>query len=218
MNPPLAPDDSEAPRPIKGVLLDFGGVIWNMRWDVCRELEQANGLPRAALFETLYRTSTWEAIQRGRGEREAWLEEAHRLLEARAGRTLPRLHASWISAQHVIADTVALVQALRPTYKIGVLSNSDTSLKHRLRDGLGIYDLFDAVVCSAEVGVAKPEPEIYRLAAGCLDLLPESCVFVDDHKPNVAAAEQVGMRGIHFRVDRGHDLKEKLEALGVRPP
>jgi len=201
---------------IKGVLLDFGGVIWDMRWDVCRELEQANGLPRAALFETLYRSPAWEALQRGRGEREAWLEDAHRLLEARAGRTLPRLHATWTSAQHVMADTVALVRALRPTYRIAILSNSDASLKHRLRDALGISDLFDAVVCSAEAGVAKPDPEIYRLAARRLDLPPEACVFVDDHEPNVAAAEQVGMRGIHFRVDRGHDLKSMLEALGVR--
>ena len=207
---------------IQGVLFDFGGVLWNMRWDVCRELEEAHGLPRRALFETLYRTPTWEAIQRGRGDREAWLEEAHRLLEARAGRTLPRLHAAWRATQHLISEHVALVQELRPAYRIGILSNSDPSLRNRLRDGLrdglGIHDLFDALVCSAEAGMAKPEPEIYRLAAKQLGLQPEVCVFVDDYEPNVVAAEEVGMRGILFRVDRGHDLRSKLEALGVRPP
>jgi len=204
-------------HPIQGVLFDFGGVLWNMRWDVCRELEEAHGLPRRALFETLYRTRTWEAIERGQGDREAWLEEAHRLLEARAGRELPRLHAAWRATQHPIPEHVALVHALRPTYRIGVLSNADASLRKRLRDGLGIHDLFDAVVCSAEVGMAKPEPGIYRLAARQLGLPPEACVFVDDHEPNVVAAEEVGMRGVLFRVDHGHDLKSKLEALGVRP-
>ena len=158
----------------RGVLLDFGGVLWNMRWDVCQELERSHGLPRRTLFETLYRTPTWEAIERGRGEREAWLDEAHRLLEARAGRTLPRLHALWISSQHLITENVALVQALRPSYRIGILSNADASLRNRLRDGPGIHDLFHAIVCSAEVGMAKPEPEVYRLAADRLSVPPEA--------------------------------------------
>lgn len=203
------------PIPISGVLLDFGGVLWNMRWDTCRELEQAYGLPRRALFETLYRTSTWEALERGRGDREAWREEAHRLLEARAGRPLPRLHDAWRASQHLILENVQVVRALRSSYRIGILSNSDASLRERLRDGLGISDLFDTVVCSAEVGMAKPEPAIYRLAAERLGLPPEACVFVDDHEPNVVAAQQVGMRGALFRVDRGGDLRVELAALGV---
>jgi putative hydrolase of the HAD superfamily len=189
-----------------------------MRWDVCQELERAHGLPRGAVFETLYRTPTWEAIERGRGDREAWREEAHRLLEARAGRPLPRLHDAWRAAQHLIPENVALVRALRGAYRIGILSNADASLRERLRDGLGIYDLFDVVVCSAEVGMAKPEPAIYRLAAERVGVPPEACVFIDDHEPNVVAAGEVGMRGILFRVDRGQNLEAELAALGVRPP
>ena len=203
---------------LRGVLLDFGGVLWNMRWDVCRELEQAHELPRGALFETLYRTPTWEAVERGRGRTEAWREEAHRLLEARAGRPLPRLHEAWRAAQHLIPENISLVRALRESYRIGILSNADASLRERLRDGLGIYDLFDAFVCSAEVGMAKPEPAIYRLAGERLGLPPDVCVFIDDHEPNVVAAVEVGMRGILFRVDRGQDLQAELAAVGIRPP
>ncbi|MFQ5898940.1 MAG: HAD family hydrolase [Candidatus Methylomirabilia bacterium] len=202
---------------ILGVIFDFGGVIWNMRWDVCRELEHTYGLARGAVFETLYRTEAWEAIERGRADTRAWREQAHRLLEARAGRPLPELHDAWRNAQHMIAENVALVRALRPPYRVALLSNADSSLRERLRDGLGIEDLFDTVVCSAEVGMAKPEPAIYRLTAQRLGLSPEACVFVDDHEPNVAAAEQTGMRGVLFRIDRGHDLAALLAHVGVRP-
>ncbi|MBI4608927.1 MAG: HAD family phosphatase [Candidatus Rokubacteria bacterium] len=204
--------------PVRGVLLDFGGVLWNMRWDIASELEQAHGLQRGTLFETLYRTPTWREIERGRGERQAWLEEAHRLLEARAGRPQPRLHEAWRARQHLIPENLALVRALRPAYRVGILSNADATLRERLRDGLGIHDLFDAVICSAEVEMAKPDPAIYRLAADRLGLPPEACVFVDDHEPNVAAAEQVGMRARLFRVDRGHALADALAALGVTLP
>jgi putative hydrolase of the HAD superfamily len=202
---------------IRGIVLDFGGVILDMRWDVARELEQAHGLPRHAIFETLYRTGTWAEIQRGRGDRAAWLDEAHRLLEARGGRALPRLHEAWRAATHLIAPNVALVRALRPAYRVSILSNADATLRDRLRDGHRIHDLFDDVVCSAEVGLAKPDAAIYRLAAERLGLPPAACVFVDDLEANVEAARALGMQGVHHRVDKGDDLAAQLAVLGVAP-
>ena len=58
--------------------------------------------------------------------------------------------------------------------------------------------------------MAKPEPEIYRRAAERIGLAPEACVFVDDAEVNVRAAEALGMRGVVYRVDRGHDLTALL--------
>jgi putative hydrolase of the HAD superfamily len=57
-------------------------------------------------------------------------------------------------------------------------------------------DLFDAVVISAEVGMRKPEPRIFRHATELLGLQPGECIFVDDIKANVAAAEQLGFTGV----------------------
>ncbi len=188
-----------------------------MSWDVARDLDTTHGLPRSSVFETLYRTGTWQEIERGRGDREAWLEEAHRLLEARAGRPLPRLHDEWRRAHRPIEPNLALIRELRPSHKLGLLSNADVSLRAHLRSDLGIHDLFDDIVCSAEVGVAKPDPAVYRLAARRLGLEPADCVFVDDLDANVGAARQVGMQGILFRVDKGNDLRAQLAALGVAP-
>lgn len=61
----------------------------------------------------------------------------------------------------------------------------------------GWDEMFDAVVISGEVGMRKPDPEIYRLAADRLRLPPEQCVFVDDLMPNVRGAADVGMVGVH---------------------
>jgi putative hydrolase of the HAD superfamily len=70
-------------------------------------------------------------------------------------------------------------------------------------------------VCSAEVGWAKPEAEIYALACRRLGVPASACVFVDDHEPNVQAADAAGMRGVLYRVDRGDDLRRLLAAVGV---
>jgi len=65
------------------------------------------------------------------------------------------------------------------------------------RDGWD--DLFDTVVISGEVGLRKPDPEIYRLAAKRLGVPPWTCVFVDDLTPNIRGAAAVGMIGVLHR-------------------
>jgi putative hydrolase of the HAD superfamily len=206
---------SLTPAPaVRGVIFDFGGVLIDMRWDVSAGLEETYGLPRHALLETLYRTPTWRDVERGQGDLLAWRAEAHRLLEEQAGRSLPRLHDAWVAARHLIRANVLLARRLRRAYRTALLSNADQSLRGRLRQ-LGIHDLFDTVVSSAEEGVAKPDAEIYWRAAKRLGLPPESCVFVDDYEANVQAAQALGMRGIVYRVDRGQDLAALLADLDV---
>jgi epoxide hydrolase-like predicted phosphatase len=202
---------------LRAVIFDFGGVLWDMRWDVARELDRAHGLPRSSVFETLYRCAAWADIERGIGDPEAWTDGAHRELERRAGRPLPRLHEEWRKAQVAVDANVALARSLRPRYRCAVLSNADRSLRARLESELAMHHLFDDIVVSAEVGMAKPQPEIFRLAADRLGLAPKACVFVDDWDQNVEAARAVGMQAVLHRVDRGHDLRAQLAALGVTP-
>ena len=188
-----------------------------MRWEVARELDRAHGLPRLSVFETLYRNPTWEAIERGRGDRLAWLAGAHRTLEERAGRPLPPLHEEWRAAQRPIEPNLELARALGGSYKLSILSNADLTLRDRLEREMHIHHLFDDIVCSAEVGMAKPEPGIYTIAARRLGVAPAECVFVDDLDTNVEAARSVGMQAVLFRTDKGDDLRRQLAAIGVTP-
>jgi putative hydrolase of the HAD superfamily len=188
-----------------------------MRWDVARDLDRAHGLPRSSVFGTLYRTEAWRGIERGIGDPAAWMEAAHRELEQRAGRPLPPLHEEWRKAQAAIEPNLELARSLRPRFKLSVLSNADVSLRGRLeRDG--IHHLFDDIVVSAEVGMAKPEPAVFRLAVERLGLAPRECVFVDDWDRNVEAAREVGMPAVLYRVDKGDDLRAQLESVGVATP
>ncbi len=59
--------------------------------------------------------------------------------------------------------------------------------------------LFDAVVISGEVGMRKPEPEIYRHTLDLLGCAPGEAVFVDDLERNVRAAAALGIIGVHHR-------------------
>jgi putative hydrolase of the HAD superfamily len=189
-----------------------------MRWEVARELDSAYGLPRSSVFETLYRCPAWRDIERGVGDPATWAEEAHRALEQRAGRPLPRLHEQWRKAQTPIEPNLELVRALRSSYKLSILSNADLSLRGRLERDIGIHHLFDDIVCSAEVGMAKPEPAVFQLAAERLGVSPAQCVFIDDWDQNIDAARAVGMQAVLYRVDKGDDLRAQLQMVGISAP
>ena len=84
--------------------------------------------------------------------------------------------------------------------------------------GLGIYDraptdLFDATVISGEVGLHKPQAEIYLLACERLGVGPSEAVFVDDLRENCAGAEAVGMTAVLHR-----DPAETVASLEDRRP
>ncbi|WP_443216991.1 HAD-IA family hydrolase [Saccharothrix sp. ALI-22-I] len=59
--------------------------------------------------------------------------------------------------------------------------------------------LFDVVITSGEVGMAKPDRRIYLLAAERLGLPARECVFVDDLAVNVRGAAAAGMVGVHHQ-------------------
>ncbi|RLK61082.1 HAD-IA family hydrolase [Actinokineospora cianjurensis] len=87
--------------------------------------------------------------------------------------------------------------------KTALLSNADTV-------PAGLPDVFDAVVVSGAVGVAKPDEAIYRHVAALLGVEPGDCVFVDDVARYVRGAVRVGMVGVHHR-----DLESTVDELTV---
>jgi HAD superfamily hydrolase (TIGR01509 family) len=89
---------------------------------------------------------------------------------------------------------LAVVRTVRShEVRTGLLSNAD-GLWAPPTSWAG---LFDAVVISGEVGLAKPTRQIYLLTAEKLGLKPEECVFVDDLPVNVRGAVAAGMVGVH---------------------
>jgi putative hydrolase of the HAD superfamily len=77
--------------------------------------------------------------------------------------------------------------------RTGVVSNWDSRLTGIL-DGLGLGDLFDTVVCSADVGLHKPDPRIFEEATRRLRVSPRRCVHVGDHYyADLVGATAVGM-------------------------
>lgn len=92
-------------------------------------------------------------------------------------------------------DLLAFIAELRTQVRIAFVSNAWSDLRAFL-ERREILRPEDELVCSAEVGCAKPGSRIYEIACERLGLVPASCVFVDDVAENVDAARALGMAGV----------------------
>ena len=105
--------------------------------------------------------------------------------------------ASWTRQEAVLdKDALPVLRALRARgFRLAVVSNYVAALKELLQH-MGIYELFDAVVISAVVGVAKPDPRIMAIALEELGADASQCVYVCDQPEDIACAHAAGIRAI----------------------
>lgn len=112
-------------------------------------------------------------------------------------------------------DTMSILSQLKKHYYLGVISNWGTNLQ-KLLEHLNIRDFFDVLICSAEVGVAKPNIEIFQMALSRLKELENSItssevVFVGDNiQQDVIPAKVVGFQPIYLNENKGVNEIDKV--------
>jgi putative hydrolase of the HAD superfamily len=103
------------------------------------------------------------------------------------------------------------VEEVHQNFKTAILSNSNLGVIYERIGDIKLDKYFDEVVVSAEIGLVKPDPEIYKHTAEKLDLETSECIFIDDRKPFVDAATNIGMQGILYKGLAS--LKEQISCL-----
>ena len=83
-------------------------------------------------------------------------------------------------------------------YKIGMLSNVGPGFVNKLFSPTDQKEMFDEIVLSYNVGIAKPEIAIFELVAKKLGVKMSECVMIDDTEQNISAATSADMIGIRF--------------------
>lgn len=121
--------------------------------------------------------------------------------------TLPAMEA-W----RVYADVEDALRDLSADHQLLVVSNFDGRLRRILR-GHGLDRWFKELIISSEVGCAKPDPGIFRMALTVAGCQPSEALHIgDDERFDEAGPRAVGMHT--FRVDRpAHGLEEAVEKV-----
>jgi putative hydrolase of the HAD superfamily len=184
---------------IEAVTFDFGGVIVSFRGLKSFEEKGASlGLEEGELHEIVWGSPEWQLALVGAITDEEFWQRLGRRLGLRSQDEIDRFVADLFRDEAADPRMVDLVRRLQGSYQTGLLSNASDLLPSLLRKRYGMDGLFDVKVISALVGVAKPDPAIYRVLLERLGTKPESTVFVDDREQNIAAAATLGIQAIRF--------------------
>ncbi len=92
-------------------------------------------------------------------------------------------------------DAKMTLEALKEKYKIGVISDTDPSIIRVLKNA-GIYDYFDHLTLSYELGESKPSFVMYRNALETMDLQATETEFIDDYEKNLEGAAALGIQPV----------------------
>jgi epoxide hydrolase-like predicted phosphatase len=197
---------------VRGLLIDFGGVLTTNVFDSFKEFCRAEGLPEDSV-KNMFREqgeglSLLRRLEKGELTAAEFAQQFAPLLGVSPDNLVERLFGG-------VGPDEPMLEAVRRArgagIKTGLISNSwGEGLAY---DPALLEELFDAVVISGDVGLHKPQPEIFHLGAERIGVAPEDCVFVDDLRENCAGAEAVGMKAILHRGSEGTipQLEELLE-------
>ena len=198
---------------IKNVIFDVGQVL--VAWEpveAMRALGMDEETVRAVADATVH-TSDWDEADRGALSDEELLTGFIRKAPAYEA----QIRNFWEHVDRAIYPFPYVGEWMRTLkdkgYHLYILSNYGKWTYEHTAEALSFLSDVDGQVFSFEVHQIKPEPEIYRTLLDKFNLVADECVFLDDRRENIEAAETQGIHTVLFTTYQ--DALEKLKTYGV---
>ncbi len=198
------------------VVFDLGGVLidWDPRYLYGKLFDDPDEMES---FLAEVTTAEWNAHQdAGR----SWTEAIELLVAEHPERRelIEAFHRRWPEMlAGEIRGTVDVLAELRAAgLRLVALSNWSAELFPVARERFDFLAWFEGILISGEVGVNKPDRQIFEHLVERFGIEPATALFIDDSSANVAAAAALGFRAIHFTDAAA--LRVVLVRLGLLPP
>lgn len=185
---------------IKAIVFDIGGVLLRTEdHSSRRKLEQIYELPVGSVETFVFDSEPAQASIIGLVEQKAmWISVAERL--SLSQEAVNDFENSFWAGDRWDAELLEFLQKCRPEFTTALLSNAWKGFRHVLAESFGILEgqAVDHILLSSELGVAKPDPQIYNILANTVMCGYDEILFVDDNLDNITAANALGIQTIHF--------------------
>lgn len=179
---------------IKAIIFDFYGVVSSDDlWDFV-------GVDRQGMTE-IHGLS--DEVNMGQISWETFCNA----LSVKSGKSVEEINTMY-SEHHINREIIGLINELKPKFKIGLLTNANTTHINEILERINATDLFDSLTISSELGVIKPQPAIYRAALNNLGVEASEAIFIDDAQRNVEGAIAEGIVSILYRGEFAEFSKE----------
>ena len=212
------PDGGE----IEAVVCDFGGVLTTPLFEAFAKIQEDFGIESGDLVAAMQLLTERDGenplfpLERGEVSEDDFLRRLGGALEEVLGReaSVHRFRMALFEGLEPNPPMIELMRELRGRgLRMAMLTNNVREWEPLWRAMLPVDEIFSQVVDSGFVGHRKPERRIYEITIERLGVPFERCLFVDDLEPNIRAAEELGMRTVHFR-DNEQAIPAIRAALG----
>ena len=192
----------------QAVIWDFGGVITSSPFEAFNTYEREKGLPENFIRAINARdpdTNAWARFERNDIDA-AVFDAAFREEALAQGHDVPGADVLALLAGHLRPEMIAVLDGLKLRgYRLACITNNvkigkggpnNPGMARTQEKADAIADVmtrFEHVIESSEVGVRKPQPEIYHMACDKLGVAPNECIFLDDLGINLKPARAMGM-------------------------
>lgn len=178
----------------QAILFDLDDTLYDLRsyWigrlhevfeDVVARYPQfgRDALVQQALADKVYMERLPDFLRAQGVEDEPFIGQAH-----------DAFRRDWFARLELFNDAPELLAALRPHYKLGLITNGPSQIQRPKIERFRLVDYLDMLIVSEEVGVAKPDPRIFQIALDQLGVVPSQALYVGDSLefdlPGAAAA------------------------------
>ncbi len=186
---------------IKAIVFDIGGVLVRTEDRTYREkLEEQYDLLPGGADRLVFDSKPAQASTIGKAERSAiWDNIANKL--RLSDQELDEFQTGFWAGDQLDTELLHFLQELRENYSTVLLSNAWSGHRMVLREEFDILEgkTVDKILLSAELGVAKPDPQIYAILAKRIESAYDEILFVDDFIENIEAAKTLGIHTIHYQ-------------------
>jgi epoxide hydrolase-like predicted phosphatase len=184
---------------LKAIIFDVGGVLIRTHSRAGREKWAANlGMDPAEFEQFVFSGESGRQAQLGQKTSAAhwrWLGDYFKLDEA----SLTEIQSDFFAGDALNEPLLEYIKHLRHAdYRTGLLSNFGDNARRLWTEIYPFIKYFDGIVISAEVGLLKPDPQIYHRAAESVGVQVTEALFVDDFAENIEPAKAIGMQTLHF--------------------
>ena len=198
---------------IKAVLFDLGNVL--VKFDArlsCRAFAETCHCSEEEVWKAFFVSDLERVYTRGEISSAQFVENVNRLFGGQL--SVEQFSKLWNEIFTENPGMEVFVRKLKKKYPLYVISNTNEMHWTYLLKQFSVLQHFTQCFPSHEVGMRKPDPNMFRYVLGRIGFPPEETVFIDDVPEFAASARSVGIHGIVYVSQ--DQLEMDLQRLGVQ--
>ena len=204
---------------IKNIIFDLGNVIINIDTErTAAEMRKLGFKDFEKTYSLLSQTNLFDSLEKGLITPEKFHNEINSQLINKV--SSEKIDKAWgAMLLDFPKERIELLQKLNKKYRLFLLSNTNEIHFHQYNNdlinqfGFGLNSLFEKAYYSFELGMRKPDTEIFEYALNDSNLNPFETLFIDDLDKNIETASRLGLNTIWIDVAKNDNVTKKLDGF-----